>query len=102
MIESWKRTEKIIAFEWAIEKQALVKDDERTDDFIFNWIFNDSSDTKQKQKVMPSRKSIRISRLGQYFSIVLTIGVMVGYILLDNKIASMAAAHALSGANPVS
>jgi hypothetical protein len=102
MIESWNRTEKIIAFEWAIEKQALLKDDERTDDFIFNWIFNDSSDTKQKQKVMPSRKSIRISRLGQYFSIVLTIGVMVGYILLDNKIASMAAAHALSDANPVS
>jgi hypothetical protein len=93
MIESWNRTEKIIAFEWAIEKQALLKDDERTDDFIFNWIFNDSSDTKQKQKVMPSRKSIRISRLGQYLSIVLTIGVMVGYILIDNQIASMAAIH---------
>lgn len=51
MIESWKRTEKTLAFDWAIEKQALIKDDERTDDFVYNWIFNDSSNSKQKQKV---------------------------------------------------
>jgi hypothetical protein len=46
MIESWQKTEKIIAFDWAIEKQALKKDDERTDDYIYNWIFNGSSNEK--------------------------------------------------------
>lgn len=48
MIESWKNTEKIIAFEWAIEKQAIKKDDERSEDFKYNWVFNDSSNVKQK------------------------------------------------------
>ena len=49
MIESWKNTEKRLAFEWAIEKQALKKDDERSEDFKYNWIFNDSSNVKQKE-----------------------------------------------------
>lgn len=84
MIESWKNTEKIIAFEWAIEKQALKKDDERVHDFKYNWVFNDTSNTKQKQRLIPNNSEMFVSRFGQIISIILTVFVMILYVWFDN------------------
>ena len=88
MIESWRNTEKVITFNWAIEKQALKKDDERTEEFNYNWVFNDTSNVKQKQGFKSSRFEMWLSRFGQITSVILTIAVMIVYILIDNNLSS--------------
>ena len=39
-LESWKNKEKMIAFQWDTESQGAKKDDERTQDFLSNKIYN--------------------------------------------------------------
>ena len=38
---SWTNKETIISFLWQAEGDIVDKDDERTEEFKFNWVFND-------------------------------------------------------------
>ena len=45
-IQSWKKKEKLMKFYWDIKTEDLKKDDERTDDFRFNMVFNELTTKK--------------------------------------------------------
>jgi hypothetical protein len=45
-IESWKKTERVIIHYWAVDKDMLKSDDERTEDFKYDIVFNNISSDK--------------------------------------------------------
>tara|TARA_B110000285_G_scaffold6399_1_gene6667 strand:- start:963 stop:1157 length:195 start_codon:yes stop_codon:yes gene_type:complete len=64
MIESWRNTEQIIAFEWGVDKDNSKRDDERTQEFKFNWVFNDTSNVQEKDGLKHSSREMCLSRFG--------------------------------------
>jgi len=40
-LESWKQKQKAISTLWQTESAAAMRDDERSDEFKFNYVYND-------------------------------------------------------------
>ena len=47
-IQSWKKKQEMIIFYWNLSEEMVKKDDERTSDFKFNMVFNETTKNIQK------------------------------------------------------
>ena len=82
-IESWRRKERIIQFFWAINKEMIQRDDERSNEFKYAIVYNDISFDKFKRKVAPDLRSTLFYKALSFAALILVIGLMIIYIYLN-------------------
>lgn len=93
-IQSWKKKEKLIRFYWDIKPEDMQKDDERTDDFKFNMVFNELTQQKQKIKLKPNpKKMMMLNGIGRLYLLIVAC-VLAIYVYLDGFFSTKLESHA--------
>ena len=82
-IESWRKTQAIIKYMWALDAHIMQKNDERTEDFQFSLIYNDVTHRKEKKKVMPPALKLKLYNAGGIFALVAIILLTVFYFIAN-------------------
>lgn len=82
-IESWKKTERIIIYYWAVDQKMLKSDDERKNEFNYNVVYNNISFNKQKKKVEPKIFWVLFYKALALLALFAVIGSMIVYIYLN-------------------
>ena len=82
-IESWKKTERIIIYYWAVDEKMLKEDDEREEEFKYNHVYNNISFRKMKKKVEPKTIWVLFYKALALLALFCVVGSMIVYIYLN-------------------
>ena len=82
-IESWRKTQAVIKYMWALDAHIMQKNDERTEEFQFSLIYNDVTHRKEKKKVLPNKLKLKLYNAGGVFALVAIILLTVAYFIAN-------------------
>ena len=81
-IQSWKQKSDIIRYYWGLDKEVIQSNNERTQEFNFNYIYNKVTGRKEKKSIEIDWKKIKINYMFGVLAFLSSFGVVALYFLL--------------------